>query len=209
MIPPYELTVQYSNASRVSPPRPPHTYCTVYSASADKLKGEAELVRQRLEKERASVAASQAEAAKARALQEQERASAREKLSEVKAELERERKVSTAGGRLRGGGGAHRASGMWPWVWRHGWASSIYPIILYLSTDRWVGRFAVVWRSEVLNVLLVYSSVAVVCSVVESGGLLGLSCMHLRLPFFFVRFCWPHADGCARSLDLERVRARG
>lgn len=66
---------------------------TVFNASAEKLKAEADSVRERLERERASVRAAREEASAVRSAQEKERSEARQKLLQLEAELEREKQV--------------------------------------------------------------------------------------------------------------------
>lgn len=71
----------------------------MFNASAEKLKAEADSMRERLERERASVTAAEEEASVVRSAQEKERAEARQKLRQLEAELEREKQVGWSVGR--------------------------------------------------------------------------------------------------------------
>ncbi|CAM9177280.1 unnamed protein product [Ascophyllum nodosum] len=67
-----------------------------YNASLERLQAEVDSMKNRLEKEKASMAASQAEVAALKASQERERERAKESLAKLETELERERQVAGA-----------------------------------------------------------------------------------------------------------------
>lgn len=95
--------------SRIATPRLPHPtvagyrhFITVFNASAQKLKAEADSVREALAKERANAVAAQEEAAALRRALLKERDVAQQKVSMLETELDREREVRAEYGREGG-----------------------------------------------------------------------------------------------------------
>ena len=70
-----------------------NAFPAAYNASLERLQAEVDSMKNRLEKEKASMAASQAEVAALKASQERERERAKESLAKLETELERERQV--------------------------------------------------------------------------------------------------------------------